>query len=101
MNATLLKGLAALAPAGALLSGSVVLFLRQKTMSSFLQVAGSGCLLVVVVAHICEALDMFPWMHWGLEHSAGHWQCCSWSPSVSCRLFAPCSHTARLITEAC
>jgi len=28
---------------------------------------------VVVLAHICEALHLFPWMHWGDEHSVGHY----------------------------
>jgi hypothetical protein len=28
--------------------------------------------VVVVLVHISEALDVFPWMHWGQEHSAGH-----------------------------
>jgi len=73
MNGTLLKGLVALAPASMLYSGSVVLFLRQKTVCSLLQVLGAGCLVVVVLSHLCEALGLFPWMHWGLEHSAGHY----------------------------
>lgn len=29
--------------------------------------------MVVVIAHLCEALGWFPWMHWGLEHSVGHY----------------------------
>jgi hypothetical protein len=29
--------------------------------------------MVVVLAHVSEALRLFPWMHWGLEHSAGHY----------------------------
>jgi hypothetical protein len=36
-------------------------------------VTESGFLVVVVLAHISEALHLFPWMHWGLEHSAGHY----------------------------
>jgi hypothetical protein len=28
---------------------------------------------MVVLAHICEALHLFPWTHWGLEHSVGHY----------------------------
>ncbi len=27
--------------------------------------------MVVVLAHVSEALNLFPWMHWGLEHVAG------------------------------
>ncbi len=73
MNATILKELAALVPTGLLLSGSLVLFIREKIVSCLLQLLGSGCLVVVVLTHFCEALHLFPWMHWGLEHSAGHY----------------------------
>jgi len=73
MNATLLKALVALVPAGILFIGSVFLFLRERTLGSFLQMLGAGCLVVVVLTHVCEALHLLPWMHWGLEHSAGHY----------------------------
>ena len=73
MNVTLLKALVALAPACMLFSGSVVLFLRGKTVCSFLQLLGAGCLVLVVLTHVSEALHVFPWMHWGLEHSVGHY----------------------------
>ena len=33
----------------------------------------AGGLVVVVLTHVCEALDLFPWMHWGLKHSVGHY----------------------------
>jgi hypothetical protein len=73
MNVTLLKALAALLPASMLFSGSLVLILRGKAASSFLQLLGAGCLVLVVLTHVFEALHLFPWMHWGLEHSAGHY----------------------------
>jgi hypothetical protein len=73
MNNTLLKALIALLPAGALLSGSAVLFLRGKSLSSFLQLVGAACLVVVVLAHVSEGLQLFPWMHWGAEHGVGHY----------------------------
>ena len=65
MNVTLLKALVALVPACVLFSGSVVLFVRGKTVSSFLQLIGAGCLALVVLTHVCEGLHLFPWMHWG------------------------------------
>jgi hypothetical protein len=34
---------------------------------------------MVVLTHLCEALHLFPWMHWGLEHSVGHYL----DPSIS------------------
>ena len=73
MNITLIKALMALLPAFMLFSGSVVLFVRRKTVCSVLQLLGAGCLIVVVLTHVCEALRLFPWMDWGLEHSAGHY----------------------------
>ena len=73
MNVTLVKGLVALVPTCMLFSGSVALFVRGKTVCSLLQLLGTGCLMVVVLTHLCEALHVFPWMHWGLEHSAGHY----------------------------
>jgi hypothetical protein len=72
-NATLQIALLALAPVSVLFAGSAILFLRGKTVASFLQLVGAGCLAVVVLAHICEALGLFPWMHWGLKHSIGHY----------------------------
>ena len=73
MNAALLKGLAALVPPCMLFSGSVVLFFRGKTVCSLLQLLGAGCLVVVVLTHVCEALHLFPWMHWGLKQGVGHY----------------------------
>ena len=73
MNFTLLKALAALVPVGMLFCGSAVLFSKGKTFRSFLQLLGAGCLAVVVLAHVFEALHVFPWMHWGLENSVGHY----------------------------
>ena len=73
MNATLLKALIALVPACMLFCGSVLLFFRGKTVCSSLQLLGAGCLVVVVLTHVCEALHLFPWMHWGLKYSVGHY----------------------------
>jgi hypothetical protein len=65
MNPTLLKALVTLVPASILFSGSSILFFRRKTLSSFLQLLGAGCLLAVVLTHVCEALDLLPLMYWG------------------------------------
>jgi len=73
MNITLSKALVALVPASMLFCGSVVLSFREKTVYSFLQLVGAGGLVVVVLTHVSEALHLFPWMHWGLEHSVGHY----------------------------
>ena len=73
MSVTLFKALVVLVPAGIVFSGSVVLFSRGKTGCSFLQLLGAGCLVMVGLYHIFEALHLFPWMGWGLEHSFGHY----------------------------
>jgi len=73
MNVTLLKSLIALLPTCVLFSGSVILFLRGKTAYILLQLLGAGCLVIVVLTHVFEALNLFPWMHWGLENSVGHY----------------------------
>lgn len=73
MNFTLLKALIALIPVGLLLFGSIILFLRSKVIDSFMQLLGAGCLVAVILTHVCEALHLFPAMQWGLEHSTGHY----------------------------
>ena len=73
MNDSLPKALVALAPTTMLFSGSTILFFRGKTVCSFLQLLGAGCLVVVVLTHLCESLRLFAWRHWGIEHSVGHY----------------------------
>ncbi len=73
MNVIFLKALVALVPSAMLFAGSIVLIRRRKTLSSLLQLLGATCLVVVVLTHVSEALQLFPWMHWGLEHSVGHY----------------------------
>ena len=38
-----------------------------------MQLFGAGCIVAVAVTHVCEALHVFPGMHWGLESSAGRY----------------------------
>src|SRR5690349_2988437 len=73
MNVGLFKALVAFLPASLLVSGSAILFLRQKSLYSFMQLLGAGCIVAVLLTHVCEALHWFPSMHWGLEHSPGHY----------------------------
>ena len=69
----LIKPLIALVPTSTLLAGSIVLIVRERTVCSFLQLLGAGCLVVVALAHISESLRVFPWMRWGFEDSPGHY----------------------------
>jgi hypothetical protein len=73
VNVTLAKALLALVPTSMLIAGSGSMFFRGKTRSSFVQLIGASGLIVVALAHICEALHLLPWMGWGLENSAGHY----------------------------
>ncbi len=73
MTATLVKALAGLVPTSLLFGGSLVLFLKAKTAWTSLQLLGATCLVVVVLAHVSEALRLLPWMHWGFENSVGHY----------------------------
>ena len=83
-------------PSTLLLLGAVVLFLREKTGSPLVQVVGAGCLFVVVAAHVSEVLQLFPWMHWGLPHSLGHYVDL-WSAVLGLTLF-PVGHLFHALT---
>jgi len=67
------KALVALVPTSILFLGSIILFLKIKTIASLLQLLGAACLLVVVLTHVCEAFHLFPSMRFGREHSIGHY----------------------------
>jgi hypothetical protein len=73
MNPTFAKAIAALVPTGMLLVGSTFQFSRRKGMAALFQLIGAACLVVVVIAHLCEAHGWISWMNWGLEHSVGHY----------------------------
>jgi len=72
-SGALTRGLVAMVPASMLLCGALVLFHRRKTVPFLLQLVGAACLVVVALAHVSEALQLLPWMQWGLENSAGHY----------------------------
>jgi succinate dehydrogenase/fumarate reductase cytochrome b subunit len=73
MNTTLMRAVVALLPTSVLLAWSFALFRRARTVGSSLQLLGAGCLVMVALTHVCEALRLFPWMRWGEAHSAGHY----------------------------
>jgi hypothetical protein len=97
MNSTLLEGLIALVPACMLLFGSVVLFSRRKKFFCLLQLLGAGCLVIVVLTHVCEALGLFLWMRWGLKGSVGHYLD-FWSATLGLALF-PVGYLFRALTN--
>ena len=73
MNITLLKALAALTLIGVLFFWSIGSFFKGKTKWLFVQLLGAGFLALVTLIHICEALQLFPWMGWGRPDSVGHY----------------------------
>jgi hypothetical protein len=73
MSFALLKSLAVLIPVSILFARSTVTFTKERTLPSALQFFGVACLVVVVLAHICEALELFPLMGWGERDSRGHY----------------------------
>lgn len=73
MNVAFLKAVVALVPAGMILCGSAILFFREKAMPNLLQLVGASCLVLVVLAHLCEAIQLFPSMLWGHPDSVGHY----------------------------
>ena len=96
MNVRLLKALVLSLPAILLFAYSLVLF-RRRTPWSTTQLVGSASLVIVVLTHICEALRLFPWMHWGAERSAGHYLDLS-SAILGLTLF-PAAYLIRVFTK--
>jgi hypothetical protein len=70
---TLTKALIALLPTGISLAGSTVMFLREKRPWSVLQLLGAAGMVIVAVSHVCEAIQILSWMHWGQANSVGHY----------------------------
>lgn len=73
MNITLVKALIALVPVSVLVVWSIAAFFRTRTTGMLLQTLGIVCLVIVVLTHVAEALNVLPFMQWGNPHSAGHY----------------------------
>ena len=73
MNTTLLRAVLAFVPICMLVVGAILLFSIRRTVWSLLQLLGAACLIVVALTHVFEALQLFPWMRWGVPHSVGHY----------------------------
>jgi len=73
MTVTLLKALVVFVPVCMLLAWSLVSFVRTKTVWCCVQMLGGGCLSMVVLTHILEAIQLFPAMQWGTPNSVGHY----------------------------
>jgi hypothetical protein len=73
VTATLEKAVVLTVPVALLLRVSVARFARAKTLSALLQLLGAGCLVIVVLTHVAEALHVLRSMGWGEPHSVGHY----------------------------
>jgi amino acid permease len=73
MNDAVLKSFVALIPACLLFIGAAIIWLRRKSLSSIFQLLGAAALVVVVLAHVFEALPVFPRIGWGSRNSVGHY----------------------------
>jgi hypothetical protein len=73
MTAALARALVVLVPASALAAWSAVLFLKARMVWRLVQLFGAGCLVVVALTHVAEALELFPAMRWGAPDSVGHY----------------------------
>jgi formate hydrogenlyase subunit 3/multisubunit Na+/H+ antiporter MnhD subunit len=73
MNPALIKVLLVLTPTLLLLLATVALYVRTQAAAALLQALGAACLLVVVLAHVCEVLNVLPFMGWGAKGSIGHY----------------------------
>ena len=60
-------------PTSIFLVASTAVFRREESRGSLIQLMGAGCLVIVVLTHIFEAVGLLPWMHWGQERSLGHY----------------------------
>ena len=69
----LIRALIAIVPTSMMLCGALFIVRGRKTVPALLQLFGAACLVVVALAHVAEALQLLPWMHWGLERSPGHY----------------------------
>jgi uncharacterized membrane protein (UPF0136 family) len=69
----LVRALVAFAPVSLLLAYSMAAFVTRKSVPAFLQLLGAVCLVVVVLAHVAEALHLIQQMGWGEPDSVGHY----------------------------
>jgi hypothetical protein len=61
------------ATVGALFFGSAVSFASERSGWRSVQLFGSFCLVVVVLAHVAEGYRLLPGMGWGLPNTPGHY----------------------------
>jgi hypothetical protein len=73
MNLPLIKGVIASIPVTAIFWYAMTVFAQRRSVWGAVQLTGAAGLVIVIVAHVCEALHLLPWFGWGQEHSVGHY----------------------------
>ena len=81
-----------------LLQSRRLLFFSAKSVTSFRQLLGAGCLVIVVLTHLSEVLHLFPSMNWGRPHSIGHYLD-FWSAVLGLTLF-PVGYLFHTLTKS-
>jgi formate hydrogenlyase subunit 3/multisubunit Na+/H+ antiporter MnhD subunit len=97
LDATLIRALVLLVPMSLLLMWSFTLFVRARSVASLLQLVGAGCLVLVGLTHVSEALGWFPFMHWGSPTSIGHYL--DFSSAIVGITLLPIGLLCRVLTE--
>lgn len=72
MDASVLKGLLALAGTCVFLAVSAALLLTRRDFASVLLASGIGCFGVMALTHFFESFSILPAFGWGRPHSVGH-----------------------------
>lgn len=72
MNASVLKGLLALAGASVFLAVSAALFVTRRDLAGALLATGIGWFGVMALTHVFESFSILPAFGWGQPHSIGH-----------------------------
>ncbi len=97
MEGALLKTVVALMLALLLTAGALILWLRARRITALLQLIGAGGLLIVGIAHLAEAAQLFTFMGWGRPDSVGHYLDLA-GAIVGGSLF-PCGYLAHALTS--
>ncbi len=73
MEGAFIRTIVALTLALLLAAGALILWLRTRRITAFLQLIGAGGILIVGMAHLAETAQLLPFMGWGRPDSLGHY----------------------------
>jgi hypothetical protein len=73
MNPTLGRAIIVLVLMGSVCVITARAFLRTRATASLLELNGAVGLAMLGVTHLCEGLQILPWMRWGIGGGPGHY----------------------------